>query len=531
LKPRIALFLAVTVVALFGSAPADAQGRDWWAHVTRLADDSMRGRGTGTREHRQAAEYVAAAFQRAGLRPAGTQGFLQPVRFRERRLVEERSSVALVRNGVAEPLVLGEDATINMRADHAPNVEAPLVFVGYGLDVPEIEHDDLAGIDLRGKVAVVVAGGPARLSGPLLAHHQSMRWSALRAAGAIGLVTIPNPRAADVPWARSALARFIPQMSLADSELDETAGQQIAITVNPARAERLFAGSGHSFQSLLALADSGKTLPRFRLPFTLRATVAFESRELVSDNVVGILIGSDPALRDEYVVMTAHLDHVGVSRPIAGDSIYNGAMDNAAGTATLIETALSAGRQRTRFKRSVIFLAVTAEEKGLLGSKYFAARPTVPRGSIVANVNTDMFLPLFPMRGVIANGLEESDLAHDLRRVADRRGVRAYTDPEPERNAFVRSDQYSFIRQGIPALSLKMGFERGSPEHELVKRFRSERYHGPGDAVTQHVDLGAADAFNALVLELVESIANRAERPQWNRDSFFRRFAAPSAAN
>lgn len=320
-------------------------------------------------------------------------------------------------------------------------------------------------------------------------------------------------------------------MSLADSALDETAGQRVAITVNPARAERLFAGSGHSFRSLLALADGGKSLPRFPLPFSLRATVVFESRELVSDNVVGILPGADPALREEYVVMTAHLDHVGVSRPINGDSIYNGAMDNAAGTATLIETALAAARGRTRFKRSVIFLAVTAEEKGLLGSKYFAARPTVPRRSIVANVNTDMFLPLFTMRGVIANGLEESDLADDLRRVAQRRGVRAYTDPEPERNAFVRSDQYSFIRQGVPALSLKMGFERGSPEHEIVKRFRSERYHGPADELTQQVDLQAADAFNGLVLDLVESIANRAERPQWNRDSFFRRFAAPAAAN
>jgi hypothetical protein len=329
-RRSIALFLVVTVVWLLGASPADAQGRDWWAHVARLADDSMRGRGTGTREHRQAAEYVASAFQRAGLRPGGTQGFLQPVRFRERRIVEEGSSVALVRDGAAEPLVLGEDVTINMRADLAPSVDAPLVFVGYGLSVPEIGHDDLAGIDLRGKVAVVVAGGPSRLSGPLLAHHQSMRWSVLRASGAIGLVTIPNPRATDVPWARSSLARFIPQMSLADSALDETAGQRVAITVNPARAERLFAGSGHSFRSLLALADGGKSLPRFPLPFSLRATVVFESRELVSDNVVGILPGADPALREEYVVMTAHLDHVGVSRPINGDSIYNGAMDNAA---------------------------------------------------------------------------------------------------------------------------------------------------------------------------------------------------------
>ena len=530
IRPITALLL-LTVLSVSGASPAGGQARDWWAHVTYLADDKLMGRGTGTDGHRQAAAYVAAAFQRAGLRPGGTQGYMQPVRFRERRIVEDRSSLALVRGGVVEPLALGVDATLNMRADLSPTIEAPLVFLGYGLTAPEADHDDLAGLDVRGKVAVVLAGGPARLSGPLLAHYQSMRWVTLRRAGAIGLVTIPNPRASDIPWERSALARFIPQMALADSGLDETAGQRIAVTINPARAEKLFAGSGHAFRDLLALADSGRALPRFPLPISIKGTVTFESRELISENVVGILPGTDPTLRNQYVVLSAHLDHVGVSRPIDGDSIYNGAMDNAAGTATLIETALAAARQAKRFKRSVVFLAVTAEEKGLLGSKYFAARATVPQGSIVANVNTDMFLPLFPMRGVIANGIEESNLADDLRRVTARRGIEAYADPEPERNAFVRSDQYSFIRQGIPSLSLKMGFVRGSPEHDIVKRFRAERYHAPSDEITQTVDLQAAESFNQLVLELVEAIANRADRPQWNANSFFRRFATPAAAN
>jgi Zn-dependent M28 family amino/carboxypeptidase len=176
-------------------------------------------------------------------------------------------------------------------------------------------------------------------------------------------------------------------------------------------------------------------------------------------------------------------------------------------------------------ERSVVFLAVTAEEKGLLGSRYYAAHPTVPSTGIVANLNTDMFLPLFPMKRAIVQGLEESDLAGDLRTVAASQGIEVLSDPEPERNAFIRSDQYSFIRRGVPALSLKVGFVKGSPEHEIVKRWRTERYHAPSDDLNQPIDLQAAATFNRLYLRLVEAIANRATRPAWNADSFFRRFA------
>jgi Zn-dependent M28 family amino/carboxypeptidase len=211
--------------------------------------------------------------------------------------------------------------------------------------------------------------------------------------------------------------------------------------------------------------------------------------------------------------------------PVNGDNLYNGAMDNASGVATLIETAATIKESGRRFKRSIVFLAVTAEEKGLLGSRYFAARPTVPAAGVVANLNTDMFLPLFPLRSVIVQGLEESDLAGDLRRAARPLAIEVLTDPEPERNAFTRSDQYSFIRRGIPALSLKAGFRRDSPEHEVVKRWRAERYHGPADDLTQPVDLQAASAFNRLYLLAVEEVANRPDRPRWNAASFFRRFA------
>lgn len=518
---------ALTALIVAVAPCAAAQAEAWWGHVQALAHDSMRGRATGSPEHRKAAEYVAAHFRQAGLTPGGTDGFFQPVKFVTRSIVEERSSAALVRDGVPEPLRLGEDAYFVLRAPLAERVEAPLVFVGYGLHIPELGHDDLAGLDLRGKVVVTLPGVPQGLAGPVVSHARSNGWAALRRAGAIGVIVIASPRA-DVPWARAALARFTPQMTLADEALNTTGGQSLSLTFNPASAERLFLGSGHRFAELLALADSGKPLPRFALPVSIRAVAKTMTVETVSDNVAGILPGSDPRLRNEYVVLSAHLDHVGVGWPIDGDSIYNGAMDNASGIATLIETATAMARMKTRPRRSIVFLAVTAEEKGLLGSRYYAAKPTVPAASIVANLNTDMFLPINPLKALIVNGLEESDLADDAREAAAPLGIAVLSDPEPERNAFVRSDQYSFIQRGIPALSLKAGFTKDSPEHERVKRWRAERYHGPADDLDQPVDRQAAADFNRLYLALVTRVANRATRPAYHADSFFRRFAAPA---
>jgi Zn-dependent M28 family amino/carboxypeptidase len=338
------------------------------------------------------------------------------------------------------------------------------------------------------------------------------------------VLSITNPKGMDIPWDRSKLARFLPSLAIADPALDETLGQQVAVTINPARAEPFFEGSGHTFKELLALSNEGKVLPRFPIPASARIGVTIDARPLESDNVIGILRGTDPTLRNEFVVVSAHLDHLGVGEPIGGDAIYNGAMDNASGIATLIETA-AALSARGGLKRSVVFAAVTAEEKGLLGSRYFANRATVPSSAIVANLNTDMFLPLFPLKSLVVQGLEESDLAEDLKRVARPRAVEVLSDPEPERNAFTRSDQYSFIKTGVPSLSLKVGFGRNSAEHEIVRKWRTERYHAPSDDLSQPVDREAAEAFGALYVEVVAAVANRPTRPRWNGDSFFRRFA------
>jgi hypothetical protein len=525
MKNRCAGFLVLLVMASTGARGDDAQ--KWWEHVRFLAADEMHGRETGSPEHRLAAEYVAGKLEALGLAPGGTTGFLQKVPFFVRTVQEESSSLAIVRDGKREPVTLGDEAFFSMRIEHAPEIEAPLVFVGYGLTVPEEGHDDLAGLDLKGKIALHFTGGPENIPGPLLAHYQSTgeRWKFLEKAGALGVVAIRNPRGQDIPWDRAALARFQPAMELTDPALAEAPGQKLLVTFHPDHAKRFFEGSGHDYAELLAAAQARKPLPRFPVPVSIAATVRFKSEKRESENVVAILRGSDPKLSSEYVVLSAHLDHVGVGKPIGGDEIYNGAMDNASGIATLIETARILKETGARPKRSIAFVAVTGEEKGLLGSRHFASHPTVPPGSIVADLNNDMFSPFFPLKSLVVQGLEESDLASDLKRAASSMGIDVLSDPEPERNAFVRSDQYSFIREGIPSLSLKVGFTKDSPEHEIVKTWRKERYHAPSDDLDQPVDLEAAAAYNRVVAKALLEIANRETRPSWNRDSFFRRFA------
>jgi Zn-dependent M28 family amino/carboxypeptidase len=225
------------------------------------------------------------------------------------------------------------------------------------------------------------------------------------------------------------------------------------------------------------------------------------------------------------VVFTAHLDHLGIGKPINGDAIYNGAMDNASGIAAMLDVAAMLKESGTKLRRSVLFVAVTGEEKGLLGSKYFANAPTVDSRAIVANINTDMFLPLFPLKKLTIYGLDESDLGGDAAAAAESLGVQPQADQEPKRNIFIRSDQYSFIRRGVPALALKVGFDKGSPEEQVQNKWIKERYHAPSDDVAQPVNKKTAGEFDVLVAKLLERVANREERPHWKDSSFFKRFA------
>ena len=524
---RTRFLAAVVMAAALVAGDAPPEGKRWWSYVAFLADDKLEGRNTGSEGYRKAAVYVAGEFERSGLKPGGTDGCFQSVKFQSRQIVEENSSLALVRDGQSTPLTLGEDGFIGLRIDPAASVEAPLVFAGYGLTVPELQYDDLAGLDLRGKIAVYVSGGPSSIPGPLSSHYQTAaeRGKFLSRAGVVGTCTIANPIAMDIPWSRVALSRFQPSMSLDYADLDESFGQKIGVAINPAHLDKWLAGSGHSADEILALAKERKPLPHFPLAVAVQAKAAAQRTSAESPNIVAILPGSDPQLKNEYVVLSAHLDHLGIGEPINGDRIYNGAMDDASGVATLLDIAGQLRQSKASFRRSLLFTVVAGEEKGLLGSRYFAAHPTVPAGQIVADLNVDMFLPLFPLRILTVFGLEESDLGKQVRAVAEKLGLRVQPDQEPQRNLFIRSDQYNFIRQGVPSLAFKVGYEKGSPEEATAKQWLKERYHAPSDDLKQPVDLQAAADFNRVILTLAQAVANQTERPQWNRDSFFRRFA------
>jgi Zn-dependent M28 family amino/carboxypeptidase len=529
---RIKLFFLGTIIFLAVAASAQQpakhfDGNAWWDHVKFLADDNLEGRETGSEGLRKAQAYIVDQLTKSGLAPAGVNGFYQPVKFVSREIVEKDSSAALFSNGKADPLVLGEDAYFNTRIDLAPEeITAPLVFVGYGLKIPETNYDDLAGLDLKGKIVVYLAGSTADTPTALSAHYQTTgeRWKALQQAGVIGTIGIPNPASMDIPWSRMSVNRTHPSMDLVGDEFNEASGLKLSLTFNPAQAEKLFVGSDHTFAEMVDLGKDRKPLPRFPLTVSLKTHAVVKSTTVESANLIAKLPGSDPKLKEEYVVLSAHVDHVGIGAPINGDRIYNGAMDNASGVAALLEIA-SSWKGQPHPRRSILFVFVTAEEKGLLGSKYFAAHPTVPAKSMIADVNIDMFLPIVPLKVLKVQGLAESDLGDTARNAAKAFGVRVQPDPQPLRNAFIRSDQYNFIRHGIPAVKLDVGFDPGSPDEKIFKDWLTVRYHAPSDDLAQPVDRATAATYEEVIRQLLISVADIDARPQWKPDSFFRRYA------
>ena len=355
-----------------------------------------------------------------GSNPRAPTGICSLSSFDVRKIVESQSSLELVRNGAVERLTLGEDAVVSLRVDPAEAVEAPLVFAGYGLVVPELKFDDLAGQDLKGKIIVIIQRWTV--------EHSRSAEIPLLVCDRAGQVPAAGRRGRHGDDSESAHDRYSLGALLAGAAagIDEPDGPgarrheepEDRLTLNAAHADKWLAGSGHTVDELLALVDAGKPLPHFPLVPSMRAKVKVERRQVESENVVARFAGADPVLKNEHVVISAHLDHVGVGEPINGDRIYNGAMDNAAGVASMLEIAQQLRDSGARLKRSVLFVAVTGEEKGLLGSRYFAAHPTVEPNSMVGDVNLDMFLPLYPFKLVTTYGLNESDLGDTVRQVA-----------------------------------------------------------------------------------------------------------------
>jgi hypothetical protein len=478
----IGLIAALTLLA---TEPNEATRR-WWSHIVALSGDNLQGRDTGSEGYRKAAQYVVTQFEKAGLKPAGENGYYQSVALHQIRLVPTESTATIIQGDTKTDLQWLHQLTIRMQEGMPDHIDLPLVFAGSGA-AP-------AGFNAQDKMVVsLAASAPAKMP-----------------AGLAGTLSVDNPKALEPPrWP----LQYAVAMRLAETPAPKTA--PLALRFNPTNAGMLFAGSGHDYKELSALAEAGKPLPWFTLPSRLEASLKFTESDLKSDNILAVLPGSDPVLWKEYVVISAHLDGYGIGEPWGSDNIYNGAFDDAAYVATLIDFAQRLQDARTHPRRSILFCVVTGEEKGLLGSKYFAAHPTIRKDEMVADINLDQLRPIFPLKTLTTLALSQSTLGDTVKQVAASMDIRIQEDPEPQRNLLRRSDHWSFMQIGVPSVGFIFGYEKGSPEEAAYREWYARRYHSPLDDLQQPWVPEAAAKFNDFFAKLVETVADASERPVW----------------
>ncbi|MBU8977130.1 MULTISPECIES: M28 family metallopeptidase [unclassified Lysobacter] len=510
-------------------ASASADARRIEADVRFLADDLLEGREAGTRGYDLASLYVAQRFRAIGLAPAGDDAsFFQRVPMLRGVRQADGNALVIVRDGRERALAFRDDFLPGINFNEAQaSVEAPAVFVGQGVHAPELQHDDFAGVDVKGKIAVMFNGAPARFDNDRRAFHSSSRTKAeeLVRRGAVGIVVVQtDDEQKQSPWTRTAGNWDRPGMRLRGEDgkgIDTFPQLRVTATVSTAQADAMLSAGGHMAKQLFQDLRDGK-LRAFDLPGTLRLAAHTAITPVDSRNVVARLDGSDAALKNEHVVFSAHLDHVGIGAPVNGDAIYNGALDNALGIAVMLEAANRLAHDAAPPKRSVLFVAVTAEEKGLLGAEWFARHPTVPAGSLVANVNMDMPMLLAPTKDVVPIGLEHSTLQPLVQQAAKEIGVSLSPDPSPEEVVFVRSDQYAFIRAGVPAVYLDGGYTGVDGDAKAIQdAFLRDRYHQPGDDLTQPIQWADAARLAKLNARIGQLIADAPQRPVWNEGDFF----------
>lgn len=522
-----ALLLAPPFVLADRLPPADPAAIK--AHVSFLADDLLEGRAAGSRGYDIAARYVATQMQLIGLKPAGTDGgWLQPLSMIQATRVIPAARATITRGKETIELVPVTDFIpgANYFSSEA-EVSAPMVFVGLGIHAPKYGYDDFEGVDLNGKIAVVLSDSPDKLPSSIRAYHSWKKTREIASRGAVGLVAIETPRAAKrSPWEKIVLQATLPRRRLLDDQ-----GQPVeaypeikgSISLNVTVAEKLFAGAPKSLEQIWA--DAEASVPQaFDLPASITISTRTAHGKAESANVVGLLEGSDPVLKNEYVVFTSHLDHLGRGPAVNGDTIYNGALDNASGVAVMLEAARLLAVNTPRPKRSILFIAVTAEESGLLGSEYFAANPTVPKESLVANVNMDMPVLLYPSAGFVAFGAEHSTLGRVAQKAVEAEGLTLVPDPSPEEVFFVRSDQYSFVREGIPALYLDDARLSADPAIDPMAVFKQhllKNYHMPSDDMNLSLHWDSFAKLARVNARIGLDIANTRRRPEWLPGDFF----------
>lgn len=497
------------------------------AHVRVLADDNMEGRGTGTPGYDRAAQYVARQMQAIGLEPAGVGGYLAPVPLLRAELQAAQCAFELRRPGESYPLEVGRDVLLSpdfLRTKWT--TEAALVFVGYGVSATELGYDDFAGIDVRGKVLVTFRGAPPRFPNDERAYYSNgvVKEQMAAAHGAIGILQVQKPAdEARSPWERSMRQNKLPGFRWLDeggAPANTHAAIELSGSLSRTSEEKVFDGSPKNY--LQAATDAESSLVQsFPLTWSIKAVRVTTHERTSSPNVVGLVRGSDPKLRAEAIVISAHLDHLGISEPVQGDSINNGAYDNASGTAMMLETARAFASLKLKPRRSMVFLAVTGEEKGLQGSDYYAQTTTNDSLDVVGNVNLDMVLMLRPMKKVVAIGAEHSTFLPVMQKAAALAELELVPDPLPAEVVFVRSDQFSFVRQGIPAV-FPVSANDGSPEGlSEVAHWRTDHYHSPNDDLSQPFDWSSGARFASMAFWAAWLTADAALAPRWNPGDFF----------
>lgn len=489
-----ALMLGLAGCSTLPATPTmDPDTRAWWALTGALSNDAMEGRDTGSAGYDRAAALVAERFRSAGLQPAGEGGsFLQPIAMRETRVDGAGTRFAVVApGGATRPLRFLHALTIRPTAALPSRIDAPLAFRGY-CSPGEIG-------DVRGRIVICFNTRRAGMT------SGGQRLQAVSAAGGAGIIQIDDPSfSVEPPRWPAAYARTV--------ELPGDPPPAPAMPVIRFNPEALGELVGDvRAEAILNTGGRGAPLASFDLSERLTAQLALSTADIRSPNVLAILPGIDPALRDEYIVVGAHLDGYGPGEPINGDGLYNGTFDNAAYVATLVRLAEQRGGQG--FRRSLIFAAFTGEEKGLLGSRWLVDHLPVPRGRVVGMINLDQLRPIFPLTLMTVHGLEDSTMGQDSRAVAEGMGISVRLDPEPERNLIQRSDHWPFLRNDIPAVNFVFGYEPGTDAERRYRLWYRTRYHHPADDPTQPWDPEAAARFNRFFYALTERVADADRRP------------------
>jgi hypothetical protein len=534
-----ALLMGCEKEAVIAAAPSlvpssqnlEQGGKRIAADVAYLADDARQGRATGTPGYDQSAEYLVQRFQALGLKPAGDNGgfyqrvpLLQGIRKKDEAVLQLQRGNETIRFVFSDEFLPG----INFNATKH-SIKASMVFVGQGVFAPELKHNDFAGVSLRDKIAVVFSGAPKSFPDTQRAFYSSRseKLRQLSERGAVAVLYLKSPEdELDHPWAKEKDNWQLPGMRLLDKEgipVDSFPKIQAAASVNLSMTKKILENADIPVEHIFQNLKDGHS-KAFKLEGTLTLEGATDISRLESRNVVAILKGSDAKLNQEYIAYTAHLDHLGVAAPVKGDAIYNGALDNALGIGIMLETARAATLLNPRPKRSMLFIAVTAEEKGLLGADYFAKNPTVEKKNLVANINTDMPMLLTEMLDIVPIGMEHSSLRAPIERAANETGFLLSPDPAPEQVVFVRSDQFPFVRQGIPAVFVDGGViakDKNIDGKILSKKFLDDNYHQPSDDLKQAIHYPTAAKMAAFNTRLGQLVADDPYRPRWNIGDFF----------